>query len=261
MNILQTVLKTVLVFFPLFFLQPFFLQKAGAQTAEAGAGSFVNPDEAGAVLSAQVDLHISPYERGSGGASLLAPLSDSEAACRPLPPQETTVQKSFEHDRIPALEALLSSYKQPDSSLVPVEEGRRFIRFGFVIYNKNSNHSLLIDRLTVLAEGESEGRIYQNARILDPGYCGLPFLYFLPPKGYLRYKPFSDNPRENLTLVLDGFPVVKFFDTAENLTKIKTPSYNLELILTGRFISQAAAGVLEEKPFFKRLGFRTEESL
>ena len=290
MKSLQTVFITCAGFFALVFLQPFFLQKAAfvsaaaAQAApEAAAGSAdpaasdetaLAPGSAAAALSANVDFHISPYERGSGDASLLAPLSDSgpdsgsdsgsdsnaEIVCRPLPPLATTVKSSFEADWIPALDSLLSSYEQPESSLVPVEEGRRVLRFGFVIYNKNPDRSLLIDRLTVLAEGESGGRIYQNARILGPGYCGLPFLYFLPPKGYLRYKPFSDNPRENLTLVVDGFPFVRDFDSDEKLTKIKTPSYNLELILTGRFIPGENSGLLEEEPFFKRLGFQTGES-
>ena len=129
-----------------------------------------------------------------------------------------------------------------------------YIHFGLVIINGNSEETLVIDTVSINGRGAYNGQTFNYSKSLNAGYCGLPFFYVVAPGEDLSYHPLSENFLENLTLYMDGFPVVD--STREEEPQIVIPEYDIELTLMGWFVSEERED--QSKPFFKRLGFKTK---
>ena len=151
-----------------------------------------------------------------------------------------------------------------DSSGYTVVSGS-WLKFALVIarnvsWKEGENYTLMVDHLVFIIKEAKEGRVFHHAKILKTGYCGLPFLYVLPPeKTYLRYEPRYGNPLENLALYVDGLPIDKRAmdsNSPESKSLEAVPEYEIELTLTGRFISRQGETVA---PFIRHVSFDTLE--
>ena len=145
-------------------------------------------------------------------------------------------------------------------------------KFGLVIQNE-TEFVLVIDTIRYYAKARCGDEILEHSGEFDSSYCSsedgtTPYLYVVPPAGtgtQVSYIPQSSNPFHNLTLVIDGFPVIDRTDQPskelENAFRVSTaesrntfnnsgsqkkecqpdetiviPGYTVELVLIGYFI-------------------------
>ena len=139
-----------------------------------------------------------------------------------------------------------------------------WLKLGFVIVNasnqlgQSEGYNLVIDHLTISAFGKHDGRVINFVKTIhspDSNYCGLPFLYIVPPGTTVRHvtSSESDHPLENLTLYLDGFPFVESVDGDQSVAEL--PKYTVRLDLMGWFISKDGSSA---EPFSKRIQLYTQ---
>ena len=144
-----------------------------------------------------------------------------------------------------------------------------WMKFGLLIDNKNTgvgrNHTLVVEQLEYFVDGQCERDGQPPCKIIgaiEPGYCGLPFLYLVPSGKKVEYKPLSNDPLHNLTIYLSNLPVID--RTQQSLEGKDTslpggaffilPQYKVTLVLTGSFLLED--GTVFEF-FLKRIRFQT----
>ena len=141
-------------------------------------------------------------------------------------------------------------------------------KFGLVIQN-STEFTLVIDTIKYHARASCGDEILDHNGEFDSSYCSsegetAPYLYIVPPakKGVIvKYIPKSANPFDNLTLIIDQFPIIDRTDEpSTNLRNafrssttggdtsvsqnrgcqpnetVVIPSYTIELTLIGYFI-------------------------
>ena len=179
-------------------------------------------------LSSQVDFLV--MERGLS----MEPPTTEEVPCRP----PSTNFKVLETDPIAQVMGSLYPDESDETPLtLTVSENWMKVNLTVVNHNEDGSH-LVIDHITFRAQGSYKEQVLNHVRTLGPDYCGLPFLYLVSSSTFLQYKPQSTNPLQNLTLIVDGFPVIE--DDHE---------YEIALIAMGRFVSEDGK---TQKPFFKQ---------
>lgn len=228
------------------------------------------PKDLGEILSSKFDFQFQRHLREPDDVPVhfsWFPASDEEpkeVVCRSFVPADWEALKE-----VPGIEPFINWYESKHTSTDVVSSGHTFVsgswlKFAFAIV-RNANweegqyYTLMVDHLIFVVRAEEEGQVFNHAKILKAGYCGLPFLYVLPPeKTYIRYEPRFNNPLENLALYIDGFPVIDSiedsgFSESESVTSV--PIYEVELTLTGRFISEEGKTIA---PFIKHVNFKTK---
>ena len=105
---------------------------------------------------------------------------------------------------------------------VYMSTGENWIKFGLQIINF-SPYVLIIHTVSFNAKARCGSQIFEHSGEINTGYCSVqgdnaPYLYIVPPTKYndrrepigpmVHYRPLSSNAFDNLTLILDGFPIV-----------------------------------------------------
>ena len=103
--------------------------------------------------------------------------------------------------------------EEPRSGKSIINVGDNWLKFGLWISNTNAgknNFFLVIDNLTYSATATYKRVPYTHSGNISSGYCegSTPYLYFVPPKRKVTYQPLSRNPFHNLTIFLEGFPLL-----------------------------------------------------
>ena len=192
-----------------------------------------------------------PAHEQTGGLTLFGEsmFSDQEVDCRVTSFDSQTIQQIPDWEDIVGLSEVATGP-------VKTSVSGAWMRFGLIVGNKwekeVTNYTVVIDHLTLMARGKHDQQVFNHVRTLRSGYCGMPFLYVVPPGNTVDYRPLSDDPMENLTLYLDGIPVVESIERNQPIKII--PEYEMEFTLMGWFISEDGSLV---QPFFKRLGLHT----
>ena len=189
-------------------------------------------------LSSKVSLNLGPY-RGEEPLFGGEPSGESKEACRPSASNFATFQGT------PAEKIIENLYPDAkdsfDESNTTISLSGQWMTFGLVIDNSNADGSyLIIDHLVFMVQSNDEKQVLNHVKVIKPGYCGLPFLYIIPPDTIQPYRITSHNPLKNLTLYVDNFPVIDPSETP--------PQYKMNVTLMGRFISEN--GEIKE-PFYK----------
>ncbi len=148
-----------------------------------------------------------------------------------------------------------------DPSTIEVKDG--WMRFGLFIRNHDPHH-LIITEIQFSAKAKHSRRVFTHRGTISDSYCDsqLPYLYLVPGKKEVSYKPNHHLPSHNLTIYLDGFtgPDSSGFSrdlrieqpasgsiafpssgsaSRQNLdSDVVIPSYRIELVLRGYFIDQ-----------------------
>ena len=198
--------------------------------------------------SDRVDIFISPYPYGHGDLSDFfrgVIFSEKETRpCRPVPVDSVKLGK------IPGLQRIFKGGEEiSQNSLhtsVNISEPGGWMAFGLSILNHNEDYDLTVELMSLSAQSVGEDEVLNHGRTVAGGYCGLPFVYFVPAGKSLTYKPLSDNPLENLTVYIGGFPVSR----RSNSLSVTVPGYQMDLTLLGRFVSES-----DIQPFLKRIRF------
>lgn len=211
----------------------------------------------GASLSDKVKFHFSVLLDSDGKLSLFygkpssvpEQSSEMEVRCRPNSPDMQSILAE------PALAPLSFLYGESTSvfSGNTVSVSGNWLKLGLQIENKTKDWILVIEDIVLFAEAEHEGEVFHYRQDLSRGYCGLPFLYVVPDGISLHYDPFSDNPLENLTLYIDGFPSIDGTSGAGSTV----PEYKMDLVIFGRFISIRDDKKPSVEVFLKKLKLTT----
>ena len=207
-------------------------------------------------LSSKVNIY--PSYRPDSGGNLFSGLAEpseraegKELICRSssfdLPSFESTPGWKEVLNR-----TLLDEYLNRGDGPVTTSVTGVYIQFGLIVIN-GSGETLVIDTVSVTGRAVYNGQIFNHSTSLNSGYCGLPFFYVAADGEALTYHPLSDNPLENLTLYMGGFPVVDSLEEGQPVIVI--PGYDMELTFMGWFFSEEKA---VSKPFFKRLSVKTK---
>ncbi|MDE0091828.1 MAG: hypothetical protein OXN83_00915 [Oligoflexia bacterium] len=168
-----------------------------------------------------------------------------------------------------------------------------WLRFGLQITNI-TDFVLIIDTIRYQARARCGSQIFSHSGEFSFGYCSggggdeAPYLYVVPPVEttgkQINYKPLSSNPFDNLTLYIDGLPVLdrtgeaspsfqsRFEDTGVAGTfgsaevtderecqpnePLVVPQYTIELTLVGYFMLPRGSGE-QTGGFQKRISFPT----
>ena len=170
-----------------------------------------------------------------------------EVPCRPV---AADLQSILSEPELSALSYLYGENPSSESSGNTVSVSGNWLRLGLEIENQAKGWLLVIEHLTLSAIGEHEEQVFHNFGSLSKGYCGLPFLYAVPGGIFLRHKPLSENPLENLTLFVSDFPGIDIDDN-----RVIVPRYKMQLSLYGWFISVGEDGKVSLVPFLKRFPF------
>ena len=230
------------------------------------------PQELGEVLSSKFDILQQRYPHDPNEPPVhfswffASDEESQEVVCRSFVPADWEALKEVQ-GLAPFIKWHESEHgsAEIDSSGYTVVSGS-WLKFALAIvrntnWKEGESYILMVDQLVFVVKEAEGGRVFHHAKILKAGdYCGLPFVYVLPPeKTYLRYEPRLDNPLENLALYIDGLPLIE--NTADSgsdisLPEIPKPEYEIELTLTGRFISEQGETVA---PFIKHVSFGTSE--
>ena len=245
---------------------------AMAQDTQGNTGAPIS----GEVLSSNIEIYPSPnvhphkkgqvtvsgfFHRPTGNAD-----TTQKLPCRPAAPNQDTTLQILDWIESQIGHSLDTSSIQDVSPDEPpsVSVSRNWLKLGLLIINKNvekdKNYTLLIDHITFSAQREFKGQIFNYAKTIRPDYCGLPFLYLVQPGPILDYKPFSENPLENLTLYVDNFPFIDNSNeasSAEGVPKIIIPEYEILFTLRGQFILEGTPPI----PFITRRQFSTSQAL
>ena len=231
----------------------------GAVAQSGESGCLERARNKGEELSCKVKIIPSYYpalsHEQSGSITLFGEsmFSEKEVDCR----MASMNKDWYFNQAIPGLRHIATGGDFSESVTGPVKTSvsGAWMRFGLVLGNNNVGegaHTLIIDYITLTARGKYESQVFNHVQTLGPGYCDAPFLYVVSPGNTLDYRPFSDNPQENLTLYLDGIPYL--VSSASGSPERIIPAQEMELTLLGRFISEDGSKV---KLFFKRIGLRT----
>ena len=229
-----------------------------------------NPKELGEILSSKFDIWQQRYPYNLDKP----PVSFSWFFASDEEPQVVVCRTSLPADwealkEVPGLDSFMRWYEsehkpeEMDSSGRTVVSGS-WLKFALAIarnesWREGENYTLMVDHLVFVVKEAKGGQVFHHAKILKAGYCGLPFLYVLPPeKTYLRYDPRLDNPLENLVLYIDGLPIIEnaVADSGDNVSLIEAPEYEIEATFTGRFISEQGETAA---PFIKHVILKTSE--
>ena len=186
------------------------------------------------ILSSKVYLNISPHPNEEREEEPLfgEPSGESQEVCRPSASNFATFQGT------PVAQIIENLYPDAkdsfDESNTTISLSGQWMKLGLVIDNSNADGSyLIIDHLVFLVQSNDEKQpLY--VKIIKPGYCGLPFLYIIPPDTIQPYRRQSKNPLKNLKLYLDNFPVID--------------PYKMHVIAVGRFVSENGE---TKEPFYK----------
>ena len=100
-----------------------------------------------------------------------------------------------------------STLKKP----VMVMVGEGWLKLGLYIAN-GSNQFLIINDIVFKGSATHKGKRYHYSANRGLGYCGTGFLYIVPPRVKLEYRPTSKNPFYNLTIYIDGFEIIKNYE-------------------------------------------------
>ena len=168
------------------------------------------------------------------------------------------------------------------SEPLKVSVGENWLKVGLHIANGNEEFFLIITDIFFTAVARRGDQTWTHSGNISSGYCGTnQALYLVPPGKRVEYKPHSRNDiLSNLTLYMSGFPMVdrraqpgRRFQTltgentggggvgeTEDLILPESclvfiPSYNVEMTLSGHFITQAGNPVFE---FSHRVYFSTQ---
>ena len=196
-------------------------------------------------------------------------VSDSkEVECRPHPIDLEPIKRIPGWEIIANLINLDESLSEEDAAgpIKTVVSGG-WLKLGLVIVNasnkfgQSEGYNLVIDHLTISALGKHDGRVINFVKTIhspDSNYCGLPFLYMVPPgttvsHATLPKHPGFEHPLTNLTLYLDGFPFVESVDGDQSVAEL--PKYTVRLDLMGWFISKDGSSV---EPFSRRIQLYTQ---
>ena len=105
------------------------------------------------------------------------------------------------------------SNTRAESQPVYYNAENNWTKFGLVIQNE-TNFTLVIDTIRYQARAKCGNEIFEHSGEFDSSYCAseggaTPFLYIVPPSrvGQVNYIPQSSSPFDNLTLIIDGFPI------------------------------------------------------
>ena len=209
-------------------------------------------------LSSKVKVIPSYYPAPSyeqiGGLTLFGEsmFSEKEVDCRVASLGTNALQQIPGLEHITSVTSVSRLFSGTSTSPVKTSVSGAWMRFGLVLGNNNVGATLVVDHVTLTTRGTYNSQIFNHVQTLGPGYCDAPFLYVVSPGNTLDYRPFSDNPLENLTLYLDGIPVV---DSSESDLPMRViPKQRVELTLLGWFVSREGSSVA---PFSKRIHFRT----
>ncbi len=83
-------------------------------------------------------------------------------------------------------------------------------KIGLFISNHNEEAFLAIQDLIFTGKGRLGDQTYEYSQSVSVGYCDTTsFLYLVPPRRQVEYKPHSRNPFHNLTIYIDGFERVE----------------------------------------------------
>ena len=189
-------------------------------------------------------------------------------------------------------EELSESYEIIQEDPVYLQVGDNWLRFGLQITNM-TDFVLIIDTIRYQARAKCGSQVFSHSGEFNFGYCSggggdeAPYLYLVPPAGttgkQVNYFPQSANPFDNLTLYIDGFPILDrtgeasqsfqshFEDTGVAGTSGSTdvtgerecqpnktiviPRYTVELTLVGYFM--LPRGGEQAGHFQKRITFPT----
>ena len=221
--------------------------------AQSGSSCLEKAKSKGEELSCKVKTIPSyyPAHEQVGGLTLYGEsmFSEREVDCRVASFDSKTIQQ------IPGWEDIVGLNETAVDPVKTLVSGA-WMRFGLIVGNnnvgENGNYTVVIDHLTLMARGKHSQNVFNHVRPLRSGYCGMPFLYVVPPGNTVDYRPLSDNPMENLTLYLDGIPVMESIESNQPIKII--PEYKMEFTLMGWFVSEDGSSV---EPFFKRFGLST----
>lgn len=178
-------------------------------------------------------------------------------------------------------EATDSNRRRSEPLKIPV--GENWLKIGLHIVNGNEEFFLIVTDIFFTAVARRGDQTWTHSGNISSGYCGTnQALYLVPPGKRVEYKPHSRNDiLSNLTLYMDGFPIVdrraqpsrRFRALAgegkegggtggetEDLflpesCHVFIPSYDVEMTLSGHFITQEGNPVFE---FSHRVSFSTQ---
>lgn len=217
-------------------------------------------------LDEEIRFLISSKDSVGNGTVLyngLAVSENKEVECRPYPIDLEPIKKIPGWEFIADLTNLDESLSEEDAA-GPVKTfvSGGWLKLGLLIVNSSNKlgqsegYNLLIDYLTISAFGIHDGRAIKHVKTIHSpefNYCGLPFLYMVPPGTVVRHMTTSSRPLENLTLYLDGFPFVESVDGDQSV--VEFPKYTVGLDLRGWEISKDGSSV---KPFSRRIQVYTQ---
>ena len=232
--------------------------------------------ELGKILSSKFDIWMQRYPYTPDAVPvhfswfLASDEELNEVECRSFVPDDWEALKET-----PGLESFIKWYESKHTSTDVVSSGTtqvsgNWVKFAFTIirnsdWEEGKKYTLMVDHISFVARTVGEDWVFNHAKILKANdYCGLPFLYVLPPeKTYLRYEPRLNNPLENLALYIDRLYIEELpavdteeSDSSDDTSLMKIPVYEIEATITGRFISEQGQTVA---PFVKHVSFDTSE--
>ena len=262
------------------------------------------------LYSSRVQVYVSPFGRGdvlrpSRPILFLGKGEENEMLpCRPRKPDFNNIRENLNEFGLDN-EIFRDLYNLSDDEEETAEgddddrpryedvEGN-WLKLGLAIGNTNTgvdnNPFLVVEQLIFVARARIGDREFSNVQTISSGYCETPVLYVVPPARRINYEPHSNNPLQNLTIYVGGFPIIdrtqlpsqslarisgglgglqqapspgqssegapgNFIRSGESLIEI--PEYQVELTLRGYFILEDGTRLTE---FAKRIRFRTQTS-
>lgn len=221
-----------------------------------------------AVYNSNVRVLVAPFGSGDTVQSsrpIIFP-NGGRKACRQRPFRSSDMRTflrglGVDKDHLDVLfneEDTESEAERVPQTVVLTDVADNWLKFGLLIANHNTKVFLVVESLHFTAEGKIRGEQFLHSGNVDHGYCSgehgdvAPFLYLVPPGKQAAYRPLSDNPFENLTIYLDGFPIIdrteepsREFQREIGVTGvtgnfssaiIEVPIYTVEITLSGYFM-------------------------
>ena len=258
----------------------------------------------GSILSSKVLVRVAP--------SRIRPinLTGGKQVCRPRPFSNFDARKALkENSGLSLSKDFLDSFFGEGSQTAPPDYGERqnqpvrvdvgdnWLNFSLEFVNGNqgeNNYFLMIKNINYNALAIYKKQVFKLSGTVGSEQCGgPPYLYLIPPARKIIYSPLSENPFENLTIFLSGFPIIdrsnqlspSLQNRARNIEQqgqgvasvslqdssyrpneiIVIPRYTVELTLRGDFIKKsdesATGELIPFSPFVKRVKFRAVSSL
>ena len=260
------------------------------------------------VLSSNIHVVVAPY----GPEDKIKPskpfilTSGGHKVCRPSPFRFRDAKNILKDAGLEqnALDLLFNIEEEGTEEVGPtrpgavrVQVGENWLKFGLWIANRNkgkNNFFLVIENIIFKATAVYRGEpLRPHSGNVDAGYCDsgsgggeiAPFLYLIPPNSKSAYSSISNNPLENLTIYIDGFPIIdrsnelsftqqqrlqRLAEGGQGLTEgsqgrnqiygsdeIRViPDYTVELTLIGYFMTKSG---IQMAPFSKRVKFNTSQ--